>query len=106
LKELNKAIAFTRGVCHYLNAPGIGRQTERKAMAMMVANANMFPMLIGKALLIPRVTYWPDHGWRGEVIGGDHASGAVSLSEFVETRQEARRLAQRAALKMAERYVD
>jgi hypothetical protein len=72
----------------------------------MKANANIGPLLIGKALLIPRVQHWPKHGWRAEVIIDETGTlGDIVVSEFVETREEARRLAQRAVLKTAERYV-
>jgi hypothetical protein len=55
----------------------------------------MTPQISGKALLIPRVTHWPQHGWRAEVVIDDLAvGGIIIISEFVETREEAQFMAE------------
>jgi hypothetical protein len=64
----------------------------------------MTPMVVGKALLIPRVQHWPAHGWRAEIVIDDLAMGDIVISEFVETREEAEREAARDLLKVAARY--
>ena len=64
----------------------------------------MTPQISGKALLIPRVTHWPQHGWRAEVVIDDLAMGDIVIGEFVETREEAERLASQAAYEAAARY--
>jgi hypothetical protein len=46
-------------------------------------------MVVGKALLIPRVTHWPAHGWRAEIVIDDGGLGDVSISKFFKTREEA-----------------
>jgi len=52
----------------------------------------MTPMVVGKALLIPRVQYWRKHGWRAEVIIDETGTlGDIVIGEFVETREEAER---------------
>lgn len=65
----------------------------------------MTPMVVGKAILIPRVTRWPKHGWRAEVIIDDGALGDIVISEFVTTRKEATRLAIDATAGAAKRFV-
>ena len=63
------------------------------------------PIVAGDALLIPSITYWPDHGWRAEIVISDNARGDVIISDFVETREEeASRLGDVAILRAAERY--
>jgi hypothetical protein len=64
------------------------------------------PLVVGKALLIPRVTHWPKYGWRAEVVIDDLARGDIVISEFVETREEAERAAARETLKIAARFVE
>jgi hypothetical protein len=51
----------------------------------------VIPLVIGKALLIPRIQHWPDHGWRAEVVIADDGPGDIIIGEFVETRREADR---------------
>ena len=64
----------------------------------------MCPQVTEKALLIPRVNYWPDHGWRGEVVISDNRRGDIIIGEFVATRVEAERAASQAAYDAAARY--
>jgi hypothetical protein len=64
----------------------------------------MTPQISGKALLIPRVKHWPQHGWRAEVVIDDLAMGDIIIGEFVETRDEAERLAMEATYDAAARY--
>ena len=47
------------------------------------------PRLIDDMLLIPRVTHWPSHGWRGEVVVDDLKMGDIKIGPFVATREEA-----------------
>jgi hypothetical protein len=42
----------------------------------------MTPQISGKALLIPRVTHWPQHGWRAEVVIDDLAMGDIVIGEI------------------------
>ena len=51
----------------------------------------MYPQVTEKALLIPRVNYWPDHGWRAEVAHypKDRDRSGVVLGEFFATQAEA-----------------
>jgi hypothetical protein len=56
----------------------------------------MTPQISGKAVLIPRVKHWPQHGWRAEVVIDDLAMGDIIIGEFVETREEAERAASQA----------
>ena len=42
----------------------------------------MIPQVTEKALLIPRVNYWPDHGWHAEVVIADDANGDIIIEEF------------------------
>jgi hypothetical protein len=64
----------------------------------------MYPQITEKALLIPRVTHWPQHGWRGDVVIDDDALGDVIIGAFVATREEAERLATQAAYDAVPRY--
>jgi hypothetical protein len=64
----------------------------------------MTPQITEKALLIPRVNYWPDHGWRGEVVISDEGLGDIIIGEFVGTRVEAERAASQAAYEAAPLY--
>ena len=64
----------------------------------------MTPLVVGKALFIPRVNYWPQHGWRAEVVIDDLAMGDIIIGEFVETREEAERLATQAAYHAVAKY--
>ena len=64
----------------------------------------MIPQVTEKALLIPRVNYWPDHGWRAEVVVSDDGPGDIIIGEFVATREEAERLASQAAYDAVSRY--
>jgi hypothetical protein len=65
----------------------------------------MTPQISGEILLIPRVTHWPEHGWRAEVVIDDDAVGDIVISEFVATREGARRLAIDAGAEAAKRYL-
>ena len=67
---------------------------------------DMSPLVVGKALLIPRVKHWQKHGWRAEIIIDDGGLGDVSISKFFKTREEAEREAAREMLMNAARYVD
>jgi hypothetical protein len=40
----------------------------------------MTPQISGKVLLIPRVNYWPQHGWRAEVVIDDLATGDIIVA--------------------------
>ena len=62
------------------------------------------PQVTPKALLIPRVNYWPKHGWRAEVVIDDGGLGDIIIGAFVETREEAERLATQAAYDAVPRY--
>ena len=42
----------------------------------------IFPIVAGDALLIPRTTYWPDPGWRAEIVISDNALGDIIISDF------------------------
>ena len=64
----------------------------------------MIPQVTEKALLIPRVNYWPDHGWHAEVVIADDANGDIIIGEFVATREEAERAASQAAYDAVPRY--
>jgi hypothetical protein len=64
----------------------------------------MTPQISGKVLLIPRVKYWPAHGWRAEVVIDDLAMGDIIIGEFVETREEAERAASQACYDAAAKY--
>jgi hypothetical protein len=64
----------------------------------------MTPLVVGKALLIPRVRHWPQHGWRAEVVIDDLAMGDIIIGEFVETRDEAEWAASQACYDAAARY--
>jgi hypothetical protein len=64
----------------------------------------MTPQISGNMLLIPHVTHWPKHGWRAEVVIDDLATGDIIIGEFVETREEAERLASQACFEAAGRY--
>jgi hypothetical protein len=64
------------------------------------------PLVVGKALLIPRIQHWPGYGWRAEVVIDDGGLGDIIIREFVETRREAKRTAVSALLEAARRYVD
>ena len=66
--------------------------------------AMMIPQVTEKALLIPRVKHWPDHGWRGEVVISDGGLGDIIIGEFVATREEAERLASQVCYDAAARY--
>jgi hypothetical protein len=61
----------------------------------------MTPQISGKVLLIPRVTHWPAHGWRAEVVIDDLAMGDIIIGEFVETREEAQLMAEEAVAQAA-----
>ena len=50
------------------------------------------------------MNYWPDHGWRGEVVISDEGLGDIIIGEFVATRVEAERAASQAAYEAAARY--
>jgi hypothetical protein len=78
-----------------MNTPG---QTGLKE------NTNMSPLVVGKALLIPRVKHWPQYGWRAELVIDDLAMGDVIISEFVGTREEAERAASQATCEAAGKY--
>jgi hypothetical protein len=52
------------------------------------------PQISGKVLLIPRVNYWPQSGWRAEVVIDDLAMSDIIIGEFVETREEAQLMAE------------
>jgi len=63
------------------------------------------PQITEKALLIPRITHWPQHGaWRYEVVISDNGPGDIIIGEFVATREEAERLASKAAYDAVPRY--
>jgi hypothetical protein len=64
----------------------------------------MTPMVVGSALLIPRVKHWPQHGWRAEVVIDDLGMGDIIIGEFVGTRGEAERAASQAAHEAAAKY--
>jgi hypothetical protein len=64
----------------------------------------MHPQITEKATLIPRVTRWPNHGWRGEVVICNDGRGDIIIGEFVATRDEAERLATQAAYDAVPRY--
>ncbi|HZZ22024.1 MAG TPA: hypothetical protein VFE60_05365 [Roseiarcus sp.] len=50
----------------------------------------MCPQVTEKALLIPRVTHWPQHGgWRYEVVISDGGLGDIIIGEPVATLEEA-----------------
>jgi hypothetical protein len=49
----------------------------------------LVPRLIDELLLIPRVNYWRDHGWRAEVVIDDLKMGDIRVGPFVATRAEA-----------------
>jgi hypothetical protein len=66
----------------------------------------MLDLVVGAARLIPRVVFWKNYGWRGEVIISDDSLGDIILCEFVETREEASRMVSRALLKAAAKYAD
>jgi hypothetical protein len=66
---------------------------------------NMSPMVVGKAILTPRVKYWAGHGHRAEIVIDDLAGGDIALSAFYETHKEANLAALREMLTAAERYV-
>ena len=66
----------------------------------------MSPIVIGKALLIPRVQRWPKHGWRAEVVIDDGKMGDIVISEFVATKPEAQRLAIDATAEAAKRFAE
>ena len=67
----------------------------------------MTPMVVGKALLIPRVQYWRKHGWRAEVIIDETGTlGDIVIGEFVETREEATYMAIKSLLGPAQRYAE
>jgi hypothetical protein len=66
---------------------------------------NVSPMVVGRAILTPRVKYWAGHGFRAEIVIDDLAGGDISISEFFATREEANRAALREMLTVAERYV-
>jgi hypothetical protein len=55
----------------------------------------------GRTLLIPRVNYWPQYGWRAEAVIDDLATGDIIIGEFVETREEAQLMAEGAVAKAA-----
>jgi hypothetical protein len=40
-------------------------------------------------MLIPRVTHWPKHGRRAEVVIDDGGLGDIKIGPFVPTREEA-----------------
>jgi hypothetical protein len=63
------------------------------------------PIVIGDALLVPRMAYWPGHGHRAEILISDNALGDIVISDFFKTREEAERWSERAMLQTAERYV-
>ena len=58
------------------------------------------PIVAGDALLMPRITYWLDHGCRAEIVISDNALGDIIISDF----EEARRLGDIRILRAAERY--
>jgi hypothetical protein len=66
---------------------------------------NMSPMVVGKAILTPRVKYWAGHGHRAEILIDDCALGDIVIGAFYETHKEAERAALREMLTAAERYV-
>jgi hypothetical protein len=51
------------------------------------------PRLVERLLLIPRVQYWPEHGWRAEVVVDDGKGGDIRIGPFVATRAEAHKRA-------------
>ena len=63
------------------------------------------PIVIGKTLLLPRIQFWPDHGWSCEIIIDDKALGDIEIGPWFEGREDAERWSERAMLKTAERYV-
>jgi hypothetical protein len=67
-------------------------------------NVSISPIVIGNALLLPRLTYWPE-GHRAEILISDDALGDIVISDFFKTREEAERWSERAMLQTAERYV-
>jgi hypothetical protein len=64
------------------------------------------PIVIGLAILDPRIVFWKNHGWRCEIIIRDDARGDAVFSDFYPTRDEAERWSERAMLKAAERYAE
>ena len=40
------------------------------------------PIVIGKTLLLPRIQFWPDHGWRCEIIIDDKALGDIEIGPW------------------------
>ena len=63
------------------------------------------PIVIGEALLLPRLTYWPGQGHRVEILISDDGLGDAVIGPFFATREEAERWSERAMLETAERYV-
>jgi hypothetical protein len=86
-------------VRHHLS-PHTARGFKKEQTKMHVS-----PMVVGKALLTPRVKHWSEHGFRAEIVIDDNALGDIAISEFFVTREEANRAALREMLTAAERYV-
>jgi hypothetical protein len=40
------------------------------------------PIVIGLAILDPRIVFWKNHGWRCEIIIRDDARGDAVFSDF------------------------
>ena len=63
------------------------------------------PIVIGASIITPRLTYWPEHGHRAEIVFSDDCLGDIVIGPFFGTLNEAERWSERAMLETAEKYV-